>query len=164
MLPSPIHRSRCYMARMHARRKGKSSSTKPFRSGKPEWLEADRKEIMGLIVDLYHKGFTTSRIGIELRDAHGIPDVKTAFGISMYDILKENGEKMEYPEDLMNLMRKAVRMHRHIFENRGDVHNKRALQLTEAKIRRLGKYYSRNGVLPQKWSYKLDKAKLIVAE
>ena len=152
------------MARMHARRKGKSSSTKPFRVGKPDWIEADRKEITDLIIDLYHKGYSTSRIGIELRDAHGIPDVKTAFGMSMYDILKDKGEEMEYPEDLMNLMRKAVRMHRHMSENRGDVHNKRALQLTEAKIRRLGKYYSRSGALPQKWSYRLDKAKLIVAD
>jgi small subunit ribosomal protein S15 len=84
--------------------------------------------------------------------------------MSMYDILEERGEKMDYPEDLVNLMRKAVRMHRHMTENHNDVHNKRALQLTEAKIRRLGKYYSKRGVLPDKWSYRLDKAKLIVAE
>jgi len=152
------------MARMHARRKGKSSSTKPFRTAKPEWLEVDRKEIMDLIVELYHKGYTTSKIGIELRDIHGIPDVKTALGISMYDILEQRGEKMEYPEDLINLMRKAVRMHRHMNENRKDIHNKRSLQLTEAKIRRLGRYYSRKGVLPDRWSYRLDKAKLIVAD
>ena len=152
------------MARMHARRKGKSSSTKPFRTAKPEWLEVDRKEIMDLIVELYHKGYTTSRIGIELRDVHGIPDVKTALGLSMYDILEQRGEKMEYPEDLMNLMRKAVRMHRHMNENRKDIHNKRSLQLTEAKIRRLGRYYSKRGVLPERWSYRLDKAKLIVAD
>jgi len=152
------------MARMHARRKGKSSSSKPFRTAKPEWLEVDRKEIMDLIVELYHKGYTTSKIGIELRDVHGIPDVKTALGVSMYDILEQRGEKMEYPEDLMNLMRKAVRMHRHMNENRKDIHNKRSLQLTEAKIRRLGRYYSRKGLLPDRWSYRLDKAKLIVAD
>lgn len=152
------------MARMHARKKGKSSSTKPYRTGRPEWLEMDRKEVMDLIVDLYNKGYSTSRIGIELRDNHGIPDVKTAMGMSMYEILTEKGIKMDYPEDLMNLLRKAVRMHRHMTDNHTDVHNKRALQLTEAKIRRLGKYYSRNGTLPQNWSYKLHQAKLIVSE
>jgi small subunit ribosomal protein S15 len=152
------------MARMHARRKGKSSSTKPFRTAKPEWLEVDRKEIVDLIVDLYNKGHTTSMIGIELRDLHGIPDVKTAIGMSMYEILKDKGVEMDYPEDLTNLMRKAVRMHRHMVENHKDVHNKRALQLTEAKIRRLGRYYSKKGLLPDRWSYRLDKAKLIVAE
>ena len=152
------------MARMHARRKGKSSSTKPFRTGKPDWLEVDRKEIVDHIVDQYNKGHSTSTIGIELRDLHGIPDVKTALGISMYDLLTEKGIEMDYPEDIMNLMRRAVRMHRHMNENHKDVHNKRALQLTEAKIRRLGRYYSRKGVLPDKWSYRLDKAKLIVAD
>ncbi|MGA1866527.1 MAG: 30S ribosomal protein S15 [Thermoplasmatota archaeon] len=152
------------MARMHARRRGRSSSTKPFRTSKPEWLEVDRKEIMDLVVKLYHKGYSTSMIGIELRDLHGIPDIKTALGISMYELLKQQGEKMDYPEDITNLMRKAVRMHRHMSVNRKDIHNKRALQLTEAKIRRLGRYYSRKGVLPERWSYRLDMAKLIVAD
>lgn len=152
------------MARMHARKKGKSSSTKPFRVGRPDWIEMDRKDVEKMIVDLYNKGYSTSRIGIELRDVHGVPDVKTALGMSMYDILEQNGIKMEYPEDLMNLMRKAVRMHRHMNENHTDVNNKRQLQLTEAKIRRLVKYYVKNGVLPQGWAYKLHKAKLIVAD
>ncbi|MEA3559745.1 MAG: 30S ribosomal protein S15 [Candidatus Thermoplasmatota archaeon] len=152
------------MARMHARKRGKSSSTKPYRTGRPEWLEMDRKAVTDLIVELYNKGYSTSRIGIELRDNHGIPDIKTALGISMYDILKEKGVKMDYPEDIMNLLRKAVRMHRHMNENHTDVHNKRALQLTEAKIRRLGRYYSKNGTLPAGWSYKLRQAKLIASE
>ncbi|MGA1822630.1 MAG: 30S ribosomal protein S15 [Thermoplasmatota archaeon] len=152
------------MARIHARRRGKSSSNKPFRTGRPEWIEADREKTVNLIVELYNKGFTTSQIGIELRDVHGIPDVKTALGMSMYTVLKDNGINMDLPEDLRNLMRKAVRMHRHMEENKGDVHNKRALQLTEAKIRRLGRYYVKKGVLPESWSYKLKTAKLAVAE
>ncbi len=152
------------MARMHARKKGKSSSQKPFRTGRPDWIETDRKDIEKMVIDLFNKGYSTSRIGIELRDLHGIPDVKTALGISMYELLKNNGIKMDYPEDIMNLMTKAVRMHRHMTENHTDVHNKRHLQLTEAKIRRLGKYYVRSGVLPEGWAYKLHNAKLIVAD
>ncbi|MFO8051812.1 MAG: 30S ribosomal protein S15 [Thermoplasmatota archaeon] len=152
------------MARMHARKKGRSSSKKPYRTGKPGWLEIDRKEMADLIVDLYNKGYSTSTIGIELRDKHGIPDVRTAVGMSMYDILKDKGITMDYPEDLMNLLRKAVRMHKHMGENHTDVSNKRALQLTEAKIRRLGRYYARRGVLPRTWSYKYHQAKLIVSE
>lgn len=152
------------MARMHARRKGKSSSTRPYRTAKPEWLEVDRKEIMNLVAEMYNRGLSTSRIGIELRDVHGIPDVKTALGMSMYDILKDKGVKMDYPEDLMDLMKKAVRMHRHMNANHGDISNKRALQLTEAKIRRLGRYYVRSGRLPERWSYKLQEAKLLVSE
>ena len=149
------------MARIHARRRGRSTSTKPYRPNRPEWLEADREKIETLIVDLYNKGMSTSQIGIQLRDLHGVPDVKTALGVPMYNILKEKGIKMPLPEDLKNLMRKAVGMGAHIKDNPKDVHNKRQLQLTEAKIRRLGRYYVRKGVLPQGWSYSLDKAKLL---
>jgi small subunit ribosomal protein S15 len=152
------------MARMHARKRGKSSSKKPFRTTRPDWIEMDKKDIEKLVIDLYNKGYTTSRIGILLRDTHGVPDVKTAMGKSMYEILKENKMKMDYPEDIFNLMKRAVRMHRHMDDNHKDVHNKRQLQLTEAKIRRLGRYYVGKGVLPEGWSYKLHNAKLIVGE
>lgn len=152
------------MARMHARKRGQSSSKKPYRTARPDWIEMDRKSIEKLIIDLYNKGYSTSRIGIVLRDIHGVPDVKTAIGVSMYDVLKQNKIKMDYPEDMINLMRRAVRMHRHMDENHKDVHNKRQLQLTEAKIRRLVRYYVKNGVLPEGWSYKLHNAKLIVGE
>ena len=66
------------------------------------------------------------------------------------------------PEDLQNLMRKALRMRKHIEENKKDVHNKRVLQLTESKIRRLVKYYRRNKVLPEDWKYKPEIAEVIL--
>ncbi len=152
------------MARMHSRRRGRSSSRRPIRNQRPAWIEADRQKVVSLILDKHNKGLTTSRIGIELRDLHGIPDVKTALGTSMYGVLKENGVKMDYPEDIVNLMKKAVRLHKHLKTRKKDLHNVRSLHLTEAKIKRLGRYYSRKGVLPQKWAYKLENAKLIVAE
>ncbi len=37
--------------------------------------------------------------------------------------------------------------------NNKDVHNKRALQLTENKIRRLVKYYHDSGRLAPDWTY-----------
>ena len=152
------------MARMHARRKGKSSSTRPFRAGRPDWLEVDRQKVVSLIVEMYNKGYTTSRIGIELRDLHCIPDVKTALGVSMYDILKESGIKMEMPEDITNLMKRAVRLNKHLVGRKKDLHNWRALHLIEAKIRRLGRYYVQTGVLPQGWAYDIDSAKLLVGD
>ena len=149
------------MARIHARKRGRSSSTRPYRPGRPDWIEMDRDKVRSLILELHGKGLTSSQIGITLRDTHGIPDVKTALGASMYTILKDNGVKMTLPEDLRNLMRKAVRIGAHIKENSKDIHNKRQLQLTEAKIRRLVRYYKSRGVLPQEWTYSLDKAKLM---
>jgi len=152
------------MARIHARRRGKSGSRRPYRTSRPDWLQVDEKQVTQTIVDLYNKGMSSSRIGIELRDVHGVPDVKTAFGRSMYSILKENGIEMKLPEDLKNLMTKAVRMHKHLQTKTKDLHNRRALHRTEAKIRRLGRYYKKTGVLPQDWSYSPAMAKLQVSD
>ena len=49
-------------------------------------------------------------------------------------ILLENEIGGSYPEDMMNLMRKAVTIIEHLGTNRKDLHNKRALELIEAKI------------------------------
>ena len=63
----------------------------------------------------------------------------------------------------MNLMRKAVGIINHIGSgNHIDLHNKRSLELTEAKIRRLAKYYISEGRLNSDWKYKRDELRLMV--
>ena len=62
----------------------------------------------------------------------------------------------------MSLLRKAVRLRGHLERNKPDKHSKRGLQNLESKIRRLGKYYVRNGDLPKGWKYSYEEAKLIV--
>jgi small subunit ribosomal protein S15 len=57
------------------------------------------------------------------------------------------------PEDLENLLRKAARLHVHQDKNKSDLHNKRALQIVEAKIYKLSGYYKKRGVLPSDWKY-----------
>ena len=59
-------------------------------------------------------------------------------------------------------MRKAVRLGEHLKVNNKDVHNTRALRLTEAKILRLVKYYRSTNVLDDEWKYSLSNAKLLV--
>ena len=54
----------------------------------------------------------------------------------------------------MNLMRQAVAIIDHLTTNHRDIHNKRSLELTEAKIRRLGNYYKAEGKLSADWKYK----------
>ena len=48
-------------------------------------------------------------------------------------------------------------------ENHMDLHNKRALQLTESKIRRLVKYYHNTGVLPMDWVYSPSTAEILIS-
>ena len=77
-------------------------------------------------------------------------------------ILSDGGAASSLPEDLTNLMRKAVRLGEHLKINKKDIHNTRSLRLTEAKILRLAKYYRSNKVLSEDWKYSLSDAKLLV--
>ncbi len=150
------------MAKMHTRRKGKSGSTKPIRTESPAWSNTDAEEITKTIIKLWKQGNSTSVIGLILRDNYGVPDVKLATGKKITTILKENDEAPNVPEDLQNLIVKAIGLRKHIQLNHKDVHNKRALQSTESKIRRLVKYYQSTKILPADWKYKPETAEMLI--
>ena len=150
------------MARMHIRRKGKSCSKHPLVTENPEWVPLSATEIEDLIVKMAKDGITSAKIGLNLRDQYGIPNVKLATGKTVTDIMKEKGVMSALPEDLSNLMRRAIALNVHLKNNRGDISNKRGLQLIEAKIRRLERYYKKNGVLPADWKYSLSTAELML--
>ncbi|MBP2132962.1 small subunit ribosomal protein S15 [Methanomicrobium sp. W14] len=151
------------MARMHARRRGTSSSVRPLRTEAPEWSNKDTAEIEKIIVDLRKSGMSSAQIGLVLRDKHCVPSVKLATGKRIEQILAENNLASEIPEDLRNLIVKALGMRKHLTENKKDLHNKRQLHLTEAKVRRLGRYYSKNGKMPQDWTYKPETAEFLLS-
>jgi len=154
------------MARMYARRRGKSGSKRPLsswhRETAPEWTDVTTKEVEKKVVELYERGHSTSEIGITLRDSHGVPSIAQVTGKKITVILKEKGIAGEIPEDLTNLMRKAMGIRKHLEVNKKDVHNKRALQLAESKIRRLVKYYRKEHVLPEEWKYKPGIAEFVI--
>jgi small subunit ribosomal protein S15 len=150
------------MARMHARRRGSSSSTRPLRTGNPEWVPMSPEEVTKLIGKMAKEGLPSSQIGVRLRDQYGVPDVKLSTGKTVLKIMKESGTKMEFPEDLRNLMHRAVKLSGHLASRPKDLHNRRRLHLIEAKIRRLVKYYHRTGALDKDWYYSLESAKLLV--
>ncbi len=150
------------MARMYARRRGKSGSKKPPRTKPPSWCKYKPEEVEKLVVELAKKRYSSAQIGLILRDQYGIPDVKLITKKSISQIMKEHGVYPELPEDLLFLMKKAVRLREHLERHRKDLHSRRGLELLECKIRRLVKYYRREGVLPEGWEYDPAKAKLIV--
>ena len=152
------------MARMHARKKGKSGSTHPAKKVAPDWLPYQKDEIKELIVKMYKEGKSMSQIGVTLRDQYGIPSVKAVLGKSVKEVLKEEKLLPKWPEDLMNLMKKAVRLRKLMTENKMDKHNQRILQLTESKIKRLVKYYKSVGVIEKTWYYKPEQAALLIKE
>jgi small subunit ribosomal protein S15 len=150
------------MARIHSRKKGKSASSRPYRPEAPDWVAMKPKEIERTVLRLSDEGMSSSQIGMKLRDQYGVPNIKLSTGKSVLMILAEHKRSPKLPEDLRNLMKKAVNLGEHIQDNPKDIHNKRALALTEAKIRRLTRYYKSRGVLDPDWVYKLASAKLLV--
>jgi len=152
-----------FMARMHTRKKGQSSSMKPYRTDSPEWIEYSKKEIEEMIVSIAKEdGVPSASIGLTLRDQYGIPSIKDTTGKKIGTILKDNGIVTAIPDDLLSLMKKAVRLDMHLKQNRHDTHNKRSAKLIDAKIRRLVKYYIRTGKLEKGWKYSLKKAELLI--
>jgi small subunit ribosomal protein S15 len=98
-----------------------------------------------------------------MRDKYGVPSVKLATGKKITQILRENDLVSEIPEDLRNLIEKALGMRKHLSENTRDVHNKRQLMLTESKVRRLVKYYVGSKKLPKGWVYKPETAEILLS-
>lgn len=147
---------------MHARRKGKSGSTKLFaRSAHPKWSSLKPREVESHVLDLAKAGHSSSHIGIILRDQYAVPDVKIATGKKITKILSDNKMLGDVPEDLKNLISKALKIRSHLENNKKDVINKRNLQLTESKVRRLVKYYKKTKMLPEDWKYNPKQAKLL---
>jgi len=149
------------MSRMHARRKGKSSSTHPLRKEHPGWSALNPRETESRILELARDEKSTSEIGTILRDQYAVPDVKLATGKKITQILEKNDMKPEIPEDIRNLIRTALKISKHLETNRKDLTSKRNLKLTESKIWRLTKYYHKQNKLPKGWKYQPDQAKLM---
>ena len=125
------------MGRLHTHNHGKSHSIRPIDPKKPDWVKQTNEEIEGLIIKYAKEGMTTSQIGIKLRDQHAIPLVKPIINKGIKEVLIENKLNPEIPEDLNNIVMKAVNLQKHLKENRSDNRNTRALELVEAKVHRL---------------------------
>ena len=148
------------MGRMHTHNHGKSHSIRPIELKKPEWVTMESKEIETLIIKYAKEGMTSSLIGIKLRDQYAIPLVKPILNKTILEVLKENDLVPEIPEDLNNIVLKAVNLQKHLKENKNDNRNIRSLELVEAKVHRLSTHYKKEGIIPKKWKYKSVVAQL----
>lgn len=141
------------MARIHAHTHGKSHSTRPSSHNLPTWVSSTNSELTSLIVQFSKDGLGPSEIGVKIRDQHAIPLAKPILGKNITHILTENGIVTELPEDLSQLVKKAIGLQKHLRAHNTDRRNIRSLELIEAKIHRLSKYYKRIGKLQRNWKY-----------
>ena len=148
------------MGRLHSHNHGKSHSIRPIDLKKPDWITQSTSEIEELIIKYSKDGMTTSQIGMKLRDQHAIPLVKPIIKKTISQVVKDNKLTPEIPEDLNNIVLKAVNLQKHLKDNKSDNRNVRALELIEAKVHRLSTHYKKVGILPKKWKYKSVVAQL----
>lgn len=121
-----------------------------------------KAEVEKLMEELVKKGESKSKIGILLRDQYGIPSSKKIVGKKVGKFLEEQKLSHEIPEDLQSMIKKSVKLSKHLGKNRGDLASRRAAQVNESKIRRLAKYYKKKKKLPKNWKFGAKQAELLV--
>jgi small subunit ribosomal protein S15 len=138
---------------MPKQEKGKSHSIRPVSKRPPTWCKYQPEEVEALVIKFAKEGNTASRIGTILRDQHSIPLVKPITGKTITKIMLESQLAPAIPEDLASLIKKAESLGLHLEKNHKDLNNKRSMQIIEAKIYQLARYYRRTGKLPENWKY-----------
>lgn len=146
---------------MPKKKSGRSHSTRPVSKRPPSWCKYQPEEVEALVIKLAKDGHPPSVIGTILRDQYAIPLVKPFTGKAITQILMEAELAPSIPEDLGDLLKRAARLTTHIEKNKRDLHNKRSLQVVEAKIHKLSKYYKRKGILPPNWKYQPKAATIV---
>jgi len=141
------------MARIHSHRHGKSHQTRPPSKSTPAWVTTTPDEARTVILKLDKEGVPASRIGQTLRDDYGVPLVKPLMGKSLGKILTEGKAAPKVPQDLQDLIERAQRVQKHLQGHRSDRKNVHSLELVEAKIYRLSKFYKEKGILPSDFKY-----------
>lgn len=126
-------------------------------------MELSPGEVENEVVKLARRGYSKSMIGTIMRDSRGVPLVKIVAGKKVSQILESNDIKEPLPEDLSNLVRKALNIRKHLENNHKDLETKKGLNRTEAKIYRLIKYYKKKKVLAADFKYDPEKIRTLVA-
>ena len=134
---------------------------RPVSRRAPSWCKYQPEEVEAFIIKLAKEGHSMSSIGTILRDQYAIPLSKPITGKSIKEILEEANLASSMPEDLSELIKKAQGMAVHMDKNKKDLHNKRNMQIIEARIHKLSRYYKREGVLPKNWKYEAKIASVI---
>jgi len=150
------------MARLHSKKKGKAGTKRPKSLVVPEWAGMKKSDIEEAILKMARERVPAAKIGLVMRDQHAIPNLRAILGMSLMQFLKKEKAVGEYPEDMLALIKKAMRVAGHIRTSKNDVHNSVKLSHLESKIHRLAKYYSSKGMLPEGWRYDREKAALLV--
>lgn len=105
------------------------------KENKPTWVKISAKEIEKIVVELAEKGETPSKIGMVLRDKHGVPKAKIE-GKKVTKILDEKGIKYKTEKDMIQKNIDVLKVH--VEKNKKDHSASRALTKKLWALRRTG--------------------------
>lgn len=103
---------------------------------KSSWVTAKPAEIRSKIVELAKQGMAPEKIGLVLRDQHGIPKAKL-LGLKISKVLKE--EKLWNDYEKANLEKKIEKLTKHSTKNSHDYKSIRVLVKKSAQLNTLSK-------------------------
>lgn len=101
---------------------------------KSDWMKVKPAELEKLIVGLHKEGNSPAKIGLILRDKHGIPKSKL-IGKKVVQVLKEN--KISHITEKQNMQNKIAALEAHISVNKHDYTSKRSLSKSLWSVKKL---------------------------
>ncbi len=104
------------------------------KESKTDWVKQKPEEIEKIIVDLARKGTPPEKIGLVLRDQHGIPKAKL-LGKKIGHILRAN--KIEVNSEHVNFSRKVENLRKHFGKHKHDYTAQRRIIQHSASIRKI---------------------------
>ncbi len=101
---------------------------------KASWIKTKPAEVEKLILDLASKNISPEKIGLILRDEHGIPKTRIITKKKICEILKEN--KIETSPEKNNIEKKIDNLKKHSEINKHDYTAKRRLVQRIGQLRK----------------------------
>lgn len=104
------------------------------KESKTDWVKQKPEEIEKIIVDLARKGMPPEKIGLVLRDQHGIPKARL-LGKKIGQILEEH--KIKVNSEHVNFTRRVENLKKHFGKHKHDYTAQRRIIQHSSSIRKI---------------------------
>jgi ribosomal protein S15P/S13E len=108
---------------------------------KSKWTKLKPEDIVKKVVELGKTGTPPEKIGLILRDKHGIPKAKI-FGKKVTQILKESG--IESNSEHNNIIKKSDTLKKHLEKNKHDYSAKKSLIKSTGRLNKFKRQLSKS--------------------
>jgi len=101
---------------------------------KADWSKIKPAEIEKLIVELGRQGIPSEKIGLILRDQHGIPKARL-FGLRVNKVLAKNN--LAADSEMKNVAKKIERLKKHFAKNKHDYMTQRKAVMYASQLKKM---------------------------